>query len=225
MFIILYPNSKTFSCLSLMLKIYFLLGFKDLHNMSQIYLCNYFLCLTLYQGPTLEPCWYPRNPSLKAQQPILGLGISSHSPFLLPHPPSRSPCTQSCLILPALPALPFFQACELLCPRPEAVFPRRFFARPARSHPLVLRVNITPWTGLPFYLKMFSHHLLSGMALCFFPSWPVTHPWLICCFLVCRCSSQLDGRPHEELFCLLSEISTALSPLHGPLCLFNEHIY
>lgn len=179
MFIILYPNSNTFSCLSLMLKIYFLLGFKDLHNMSQIYLCNYFLCLTLYQGPTLEPCWYPRNPSLNAQQPILGLGISSRSPFLLPHPPSRSPCTQSCLILPALPALPFFQACELLCPRPEAVFPRRFFARPARSHPLVLRVNITPWTGLPW------SSILSKDVL---PSFTLRHGPLLLSFMACNTS-------------------------------------
>ena len=142
-----HKNSKIFSDSLLILKIYFLLGFKDLHSISQSIYTTIF-CLTLYQGLSLEPRWCPRNPSLKAQQAILGLGTSSHSPFLLPQAYSRSPCSQPCLILRALPALPFSQACELLCPPPGIVFPR-LSAQPAHSHPLVLRVNITPWTGIP----------------------------------------------------------------------------
>ena len=50
---------------------------------------------------------------------------------------------------PACPAssslLPHLRVTQ---PSPGTVFPR-LSAQPACSHPLVLRVNITPWTGIP----------------------------------------------------------------------------
>ena len=73
---------------------------------------------------------------------------SSRSPSLLPHPNplhAPGPCTESCLIPPALPAGPFFQACEKLFALPETIY-SRFSAGPALPCPLVLRITGLPWS-------------------------------------------------------------------------------